>query len=201
MSKASSGELPTGSRTPRGASTGVRLALSSFIGLSSRSSPRLPARPVMRPPSVGTPPRSPCHHGGVDFNQSASPRYLDFAYLAFTIGMTFQVSDTDLQTSAIRATALRHALLSFLFGAIIVATTVNLVAGLGASSVEGAQLRWWGKASERWRSSCPGGMPRTRTGSGAAPAGTSHTTTALDVGQLLPRAVESNGTSGLGSGY
>jgi uncharacterized membrane protein len=31
-------------------------------------------------------------------------------YLAFTIGMTFQVSDTDLQTKPIRRTALRHAL-------------------------------------------------------------------------------------------
>jgi uncharacterized membrane protein len=72
--------------------------------------------------------------GGVDFNQSAPPRYVDFAYLAFTLGMTFQVSDTDLQSPAIRATALRHALLSYLFGALIVATTVNLVAGLGTSS-------------------------------------------------------------------
>jgi len=72
--------------------------------------------------------------GGVDFNQSAAPRYGDFAYLAFTIGMTFQVSDTDLQTPTIRATALRHALLSYLFGAVILATTINLVAGLGTSS-------------------------------------------------------------------
>ncbi len=64
----------------------------------------------------------------------------------------------------------------------------------------GAQLRWWGRTSERWSSSCPRGMPRTRTGSGAAPAGTSRTTIALDVGQLLPRAVESNDTSGLVSG-
>jgi len=72
--------------------------------------------------------------GGVSFNQSEAPRYADFAYLAFTIGMTFQVSDTDLQTLAIRATVLRHALLSYLFGAVILATTVNLVAGLGTSS-------------------------------------------------------------------
>ncbi|MDQ1722920.1 MAG: hypothetical protein QOI26_2654 [Pseudonocardiales bacterium] len=71
--------------------------------------------------------------GGVGFNQSAPPRYSDFAYLAFTLGMTFQVSDTDLQTQTIRATALRHALLSYLFGAVIVATTINLVASLGGS--------------------------------------------------------------------
>ena len=68
--------------------------------------------------------------GGIDFNQEAPPRYGDFAYLAFTVGMTFQVSDTTLQTSALRAAALRQALLSYLLGAVILATTINLVAGL-----------------------------------------------------------------------
>jgi uncharacterized membrane protein len=73
------------------------------------------------------------HDGGIDFNQSMPPRYSDFAYLAFTLGMTFQVSDTDLKTPEIRATSLRHALLSYLFGAVIVATVINLVAGMGGS--------------------------------------------------------------------
>ena len=68
--------------------------------------------------------------GGVDFNADDPPRYADFANLAFTIGMTYQVSDTDLKTKEIRGTALRHALLSYLFGTVIVATTINLVAGL-----------------------------------------------------------------------
>ena len=72
--------------------------------------------------------------GGVSFNQDDPPSYADFAYLAFTIGMTYQVSDTDLQTRAVRTTALRHALLSFLLGAIVLASTINLVAGLGSSS-------------------------------------------------------------------
>lgn len=67
---------------------------------------------------------------GVDFNEAKQPRYLDFAYLAFTVGMTFQVSDTDLKTDAIRTTVLRQALLSYLLGAIVLATTINLVAGL-----------------------------------------------------------------------
>ncbi|MBV9595447.1 MAG: DUF1345 domain-containing protein, partial [Chloroflexi bacterium] len=44
--------------------------------------------------------------------------------------MTFQVSDTDLQTDAIRGTVLRHALLSYLLGAIVLATTINLFSGL-----------------------------------------------------------------------
>jgi uncharacterized membrane protein len=69
--------------------------------------------------------------GGVDFNQQEKPTYLDFAYLAFTIGMTFQVSDTEFTNSQMRSVALRHALLSYLFGAVILASTINLVAGLG----------------------------------------------------------------------
>ncbi|MBT1003873.1 DUF1345 domain-containing protein [Paenarthrobacter sp. DKR-5] len=67
---------------------------------------------------------------GVDFNEQTPPRYMDFAYLAFTVGMTFQVSDTDLKTDAVRGTVLRHALLSYLLGAIVLATTINLVSGL-----------------------------------------------------------------------
>jgi uncharacterized membrane protein len=67
---------------------------------------------------------------GVDFNEETQPRYSDFAYLAFTVGMTFQVSDTDLKTNAIRSTVLRQALLSYLLGAIVLATTINLVSGL-----------------------------------------------------------------------
>lgn len=68
--------------------------------------------------------------GGIDFNEDDPPQYSDFAYLSFTIGMTFQVSDTDLQSKEIRRTALRHAWLSFPLGAVIIATTINLVAGL-----------------------------------------------------------------------
>src|SRR4051795_12699300 len=67
--------------------------------------------------------------GGVDFNQEDDPTYPDFAYLAFTIGMCFQVSDTSLRKTAIRATALRHGLTSFVFDAVIIAVTVNVVAG------------------------------------------------------------------------
>ncbi|MCU1402853.1 MAG: hypothetical protein JWM70_1177 [Microbacteriaceae bacterium] len=69
---------------------------------------------------------------GVNFNQKEPPRYSDFAYLAFTIGMTFQVSDTNITTHRERSTALQHALLSFVFGSVILATTINLVAGLSS---------------------------------------------------------------------
>jgi uncharacterized membrane protein len=68
--------------------------------------------------------------GGIDFNMPDPPVWADFAYLSFTIGMTFQVSDTDLQTTPLRRLALRHMLISYLFGAVIIAITINLVAGL-----------------------------------------------------------------------
>jgi uncharacterized membrane protein len=68
--------------------------------------------------------------GGIDFNEDDLPSYLDFAYLALTIGMTFQVSDTNLTTKAIRRIALSHALLSYLFGAVIVALVINVVSSL-----------------------------------------------------------------------
>jgi len=68
--------------------------------------------------------------GGIDFNESGAPDYADFAYLAFTIGMTFQVSDTNIGSKPIRRTALRHAWLSFPLGAVIIAASINLISGL-----------------------------------------------------------------------
>lgn len=68
--------------------------------------------------------------GGVSFPGDQAPRYRDFAYLGFTVGMTFQVSDTAITDSTFRATVLRHALLSFVFSIAIIAMTINVVAGL-----------------------------------------------------------------------
>jgi uncharacterized membrane protein len=68
--------------------------------------------------------------GGIDFNEKTPPDYVDFAYLSFTIGMTFQVSDTNLTSQSIRRTALRHALLSYLFGAVIIGIVINVVGSL-----------------------------------------------------------------------
>ncbi|MCU1345706.1 MAG: putative rane protein [Acidimicrobiia bacterium] len=68
--------------------------------------------------------------GGIDFNSDDLPDYLDFAYLSFTVGMTYQVSDTDIESRAIRRSVTRHALLSYLFGTGIIATSINIVAGL-----------------------------------------------------------------------
>jgi uncharacterized membrane protein len=71
--------------------------------------------------------------GGIAFGTDDGqehPGYRDFAYVAFTIGMTYQVSDTTLRDPQIRRTVLAHAILSYVFGVIIVAGSVNLISGL-----------------------------------------------------------------------
>ena len=68
--------------------------------------------------------------GGIDFNSKDQPRFSDFLYLSFTLGMTYQVADTDLTTSTFRKVTLGHAVLSFIFGTTIIATTINFIASL-----------------------------------------------------------------------
>ena len=68
--------------------------------------------------------------GGINFNQERRPQYSDFAYMATSLGMTYQVSDTNLECHRIRAEALKHGLLSYLFGTVILAATINLLIGL-----------------------------------------------------------------------
>jgi uncharacterized membrane protein len=68
--------------------------------------------------------------GGIDFALDTPPQYSDFAYLAFTVGMTYQLSDTPLTTRILRMSVLRHALLSYLFGSLILGASVNLIVSL-----------------------------------------------------------------------
>lgn len=71
--------------------------------------------------------------GGIDFNSNDRPSYRDFFYFSYNLGMTYQVSDTDVSSTSIRSVVLRHCLLSYVFGTVILATTINLVAGLVTS--------------------------------------------------------------------
>jgi uncharacterized membrane protein len=75
---------------------------------------------------------TPDIEGHIDFKSGRDyePDYMDFAYVAFTIGMTFQVSDTDVGSRLTRRTVLKHALIAYLFGAVIVALMVNVIASL-----------------------------------------------------------------------
>lgn len=71
--------------------------------------------------------------GGMNFHGDEPPDYRDLAYVALTIGMTFQVSDTELTAKPMRRTAIRHALLSYLFGAVIIAIMINVVGSLAST--------------------------------------------------------------------
>ena len=68
--------------------------------------------------------------GGINFNGDESPAYRDFLYFSYNLGMTYQVSDTDVSSRTIRTVVLRHCLLSYAFGTVILATTINLIAGI-----------------------------------------------------------------------
>ena len=70
------------------------------------------------------------HTVGLQIPNELWPDYLDFAYFAFVIGMTFQVSDIEISSRHIRRVALVHGLLSFLFNTVIVALTINVVVDL-----------------------------------------------------------------------
>jgi uncharacterized membrane protein len=69
--------------------------------------------------------------GGIDFAGTEVPSYRDFGYVAFTMGMCFQVSDTGFRNSTMRTAGLQHALLSYVFGTVVIASLINFVAGLG----------------------------------------------------------------------
>lgn len=68
--------------------------------------------------------------GGIEFQDDGHPDYLDFVYLAVTIGMTFQVSDTNLTQKTIRRSLTGHALIGYVYNTVLVALTINTVAGL-----------------------------------------------------------------------
>jgi len=65
--------------------------------------------------------------GGLSFPEREEPDYWDFAYFAFTLGMTFQTSDVDIVDPAIRRVGLFHCLAAFLFNLGIIAFTINIL--------------------------------------------------------------------------
>jgi uncharacterized membrane protein len=69
--------------------------------------------------------------GGIDFNQDDKPTFADFAYLAFTIAVTYGVTDTAVKNRPIRKSVLQHSMVSYLFGTVILAVTVQVIGSLG----------------------------------------------------------------------
>jgi uncharacterized membrane protein len=68
--------------------------------------------------------------GGLIFPGRAQPDYWDFLYFSFVVGMTFQVSDVQIEDHDLRRNVLAHGVLAFLFNVVILALTINIVAGL-----------------------------------------------------------------------
>ncbi len=68
--------------------------------------------------------------GGLIFPEPTEPDYSDFAYFAFIIGMTSQVSDVQIASREIRRWALLHGMVSFGFNTAVLALSLNIVSGL-----------------------------------------------------------------------
>ncbi|WP_420225343.1 DUF1345 domain-containing protein [Pigmentiphaga litoralis] len=68
-------------------------------------------------------------HQGLEFPGDEPPDYWDFAYFAFVIGMTFQVSDVQITSRHLRRMALVHSVIAFFINVFIIAMSVNVVAG------------------------------------------------------------------------
>ncbi len=73
------------------------------------------------------------HAGGLIFPDDDKPEFFDFAYFSFVLGMTFQVSDVQISSKKFRRLAMYHGLLSFGFNTIMIALTINLIAGFSES--------------------------------------------------------------------
>jgi uncharacterized membrane protein len=67
--------------------------------------------------------------GGLNFPGEAPPDYWDFVYFSFVVGMTSQVSDVAVTSSALRRLVAAHGVVSFIFNATLLALTVNIAAG------------------------------------------------------------------------
>lgn len=67
---------------------------------------------------------------GIRFPGTDDPSDYDFAYFAFVIGMTFQVSDVQVVDRRVRRVVLFHGLISFAYSTMILALAINIVSGL-----------------------------------------------------------------------
>lgn len=67
--------------------------------------------------------------GGLKFSGGGDPDYADCVYFAFTLGMTFQTSDTEVTTPEMRRAVTLHSLAAFAFNIGVVAFTVNVLGG------------------------------------------------------------------------
>jgi uncharacterized membrane protein len=67
---------------------------------------------------------------GLDFPGKQDPDYFDFLYYALVLGMTSQVSDVQACSREMRRLTLVHGVLSFAFNVVVLALSINVIAGL-----------------------------------------------------------------------
>ena len=67
--------------------------------------------------------------GGIDVPKTDEPDYWDFVYFSFTLGMTFQTSDVEITSPAIRRVVTGHCLAAFVFNIGVLAFTINVLGG------------------------------------------------------------------------
>ena len=67
---------------------------------------------------------------GLQFPGGQDPDYFDFLYYAFVVGMTSQVSDVQVTSREMRRLTMVHGVLAFGFNMLIVAMSINIVAGI-----------------------------------------------------------------------
>jgi uncharacterized membrane protein len=68
--------------------------------------------------------------GGIQFPGEPPSGYMDFAYLAFSVGATFQVSDNSILTSKLRRLVTAHAATAYFYNTAILALGINIIATL-----------------------------------------------------------------------
>lgn len=72
----------------------------------------------------------PCPEGmcrGLEFPGGAPPTYLDFMYFAFTVGLTYAVSDVNVTSEIHRRMVLIHSVVSFFFYTTILGVVLNAI--------------------------------------------------------------------------
>lgn len=69
-------------------------------------------------------------NGGFTFPGEPARTYLDFVYLSFCIGATFQVSDTNVTTARLRNLITTHAATAYFYNTAILALGINIIASL-----------------------------------------------------------------------
>jgi len=67
--------------------------------------------------------------GGLDIPDCKEPDYWDFVYFSFTLGMTFQTSDVEITSRAMRMVSLGQCLAAFVFNIGVLAFTINTLGG------------------------------------------------------------------------